>query len=285
MRIASVHQKGRAGLALLGAHGDLRALFSGERNYPGSLDEILAGGFDALADAGRCLRDAPTIDGEGLAYLPLLARPGKMICLGLNYAEHSQESGFAVPKYPTIFARFASSLVGHASPIMRPKVSVELDYEGELVAIIGKRGRNIPPSDALQHVVGYSIFNDASIRDFQRQTPQRTLGKNFDGTGSFGPWLVTADELPAGAAGLKIETRLNGAVVQSATTDDLIFGVPAIIAMLSVAMTLEPGDVIATGTPSGIGGARTPPLWMKAGDVCEVEIERIGVLRNQIEDQ
>src|SRR6185369_8269125 len=120
---------------------------------------------------------------------------------------------------------------------------------------------------------------------FQRQTPQWTLGKNFDGTGSFGPWLVTDDELPAGAAGLKIETRLNGAVVQSATTDDLIFGVPAIIAMLSVAMTLEPGDVIATGTPSGIGGARTPPLWMKAGDVCEVEIERIGVLRNQIEDQ
>src|SRR5262249_42458324 len=151
--------------------------------------------------------------------------------------------------------------------------------------IIGKAGRNIPPSEALEHVVGYSIFNDGSIRDFQHHTPQWTLGKNFDGTGSFGPWLVTADDLPRGAAGLKIETRLNGEVVQSANTNDLIFDVPSIVAMLSVAMTLEAGDVVVTGTPSGIGAARTPPLWMKASDICEVEIEGIGILRNTIRDQ
>jgi 2-keto-4-pentenoate hydratase/2-oxohepta-3-ene-1,7-dioic acid hydratase in catechol pathway len=189
-----------------------------------------------------------------------------------------------LPDYPTLFARFSSSLVAHEVPIIRPSESERLDYEGELVAVIGKTGRRIAKADALEHVAGYSIFNDASIRDFQLRTPQWTMGKNFDGTGAFGPVIVTADELPAGASGLEIETRLNGQVMQRASTDDLIFDVATLVSLISVGITLEPLDLIVTGTPSGVGAVRNPPVFMKAGDVCEVEIERIGVLRNKIAD-
>jgi len=203
----------------------------------------------------------------------------------LNYADHSAESGFKVPDYPTIFGRFASSLIGHNAPIVRPLVSEQLDYEGEFVAVIGKGGRNIPRERALDHVVAYSLFNDASIRDYQFKAPQWTVGKNFDDTGAFGPYLVTADELPPGCQGLRLETRLNGQVVQSASTNDLVFDIPTLVSILSEAFRWEPGDIIVTGTPSGVGLARKPPLWMKAGDVCEVELEGLGVLSNPVVDQ
>jgi 2-keto-4-pentenoate hydratase/2-oxohepta-3-ene-1,7-dioic acid hydratase in catechol pathway len=217
--------------------------------------------------------------------LPPLRRPEKVICVGLNYREHSAESGFNQPDYPTLFGRFNSSLIGDGAPIVRPRASIQLDFEGELVAIIGKPGRNIDGSDALDHVVGYSIFNDASVRDFQFKSPQWTVGKNFDGTGAFGPCLVTADELPPGGKGLRLQTRLNGEVVQDASTDDMVFDVATLITIISEAMTLNSGDVIVTGTPSGVGLSRKPPLFMRAGDFVEIEIEKIGVLSNPVTEE
>ena len=187
-----------------------------------------------------------------------------------------------IPEHPTLFARFPSNLIGAGEPILRPAESDQLDYEGELVAVIGKQGRRIAKTDALSHVFGYSIFNDGSIRDFQLRTSQWTMGKNFDGTGAFGPALVTADELPPGARGLKLKTRLNGQIMQSSSTDDLIFDVASLVSLISVGITLLPGDLIVTGTPSGVGAARKPPVFMKPGDVCEVEIERLGTLRNPV---
>jgi acylpyruvate hydrolase len=208
-----------------------------------------------------------------------------VICVGLNYREHSAESGFKQPDYPTLFGRFNSSLIGDGAPIVRPRASIQLDFEGELLAVIGKSGRNIAKADALDHVVGYSIFNDASIRDFQFKSPQWTVGKNFDDTGAFGPCLVTADEVPPGGKGLRLQTRLNGKVVQDASTDDMVFDVATLIAIISEAMTLQKGDIIVTGTPSGVGLSRKPPLFMRAGDVVDVEIERIGVLSNPIVEE
>ncbi|WP_276122464.1 fumarylacetoacetate hydrolase family protein [Pararhizobium qamdonense] len=227
----------------------------------------------------------PVIDLTEVELLPPISDPGKIICVGLNYSDHTDESGYKQPDHPTLFPRFASSLIGAGAPIIRPLISEALDFEGELVAVIGRGGRHIDKRDALEHVAGYSIFNDGSIRDFQHRTPQWTLGKNFDGTGAFGPIFVTADELPAGARGLRIETRLNGEVVQSSNTDKLIFDVATLVSTISEAITLEPGDVIVTGTPSGIGHARTPRLYMRAGDVVEVEIEGIGILTNPIVDE
>jgi 2-keto-4-pentenoate hydratase/2-oxohepta-3-ene-1,7-dioic acid hydratase in catechol pathway len=202
----------------------------------------------------------------------------------LNYLDHAAESEMKVPDFPTLFARFNTGLVGHGAALVRPHESDKFDYEGELVAVIGTGGRRIDKAKALDHVAGYSIFNDGSIRDFQLRTTQWTMGKNFDGTGPFGPVFVTADELPPGAKGLHLETRLNGETVQSASTDDLIFDVASLVSLISIGITLEPGDIIVTGTPSGVGAARKPPLFMKAGDVCEVEIEKIGALRNPVED-
>jgi 2-keto-4-pentenoate hydratase/2-oxohepta-3-ene-1,7-dioic acid hydratase in catechol pathway len=217
--------------------------------------------------------------------LPVIVQPGKIVCLGLNYADHAREGGHAVPDYPALFLRVTSSLVGHGGAILRPAASEMLDFEAELAVVIGKRGRHIKAGDAPNHVLGYTTFNDASVRDYQRRSSQWTAGKNFDATGALGPVLVTPDELPAGAAGLHIECRLNGKVMQSATTSDMIFDVPRTIEILSEIMTLEPGDVIATGTPPGVGHARKPPVWMRDGDVCEIEIEGIGILRNTVRDE
>ncbi|MEP9351412.1 fumarylacetoacetate hydrolase family protein [Xanthobacter sp. KR7-225] len=235
--------------------------------------------------AGALLGAAAPIDLEKSSALPILRRPGKIVCLGLNFRDHSAESGFSQPAYPTVFGRFSSSLVAHGEPIVRPTISEQLDYEGELAVVIGRGGRNIAPEDALDHVLGYSIFNDASVRDYQFKSPQWTVGKNFDGTGAFGPCLVTADELPHGCRGLRLQTRLNGVVVQDAMLDDMVFDVAAQISIVSRAMTLEPGDVFVAGTPSGVGLARTPPLWMKQGDVCEVEVTGIGILRNPVVEE
>src|SRR5271170_4888561 len=277
-------QAGRRGLALL--EGDVaRGLLDDDPNYPGDLVELLGREGSALADAARQLRAGEEIDLESIAYLPPFGRAGKLICLGINYIDHVKETRSDVPAHPTIFGRCASSLVGHKANIIRPKVSAQLDYEGELVAVIGKTGRHISESHALEHVVGYTIFNDATIRDFQVETPQWTVGKNFDGTGAMGPVFVTADEVPPGGSGLHIQTRLNDKVVQDAKTNEMIYGVAFTISFLSQAFTLSPGDVLIMGTPPGVGAARDPQLFMKPGDTVEVEIEGLGVLRNGIADE
>jgi 2-keto-4-pentenoate hydratase/2-oxohepta-3-ene-1,7-dioic acid hydratase in catechol pathway len=217
-----------------------------------------------------------------LRLLPALPNPGKIVCLGVNYHDHAKEGGNTVADYPALFLRCNSSLLAHGAPLQVPRISNKLDFEAELALVIGTRARHVAEADALRHVWAYSCFNDASLRDYQRKTTQWTIGKNFDGTGAFGPSLVTADELPPGCAGLHIESRLNGQVMQSATTSDMVFGVARTIALLSEAMTLEPGDVLVMGTPAGVGYARTPPVWMKAGDTIEIEIEGVGLLSNPV---
>lgn len=285
MRFATFSSEGRSGLAVAGPNGRFHGLQNGDANYPGSLNDLVRGGYAALDMAAVALEKGPPIDLDRVTLLPPLCSSAKIICVGLNYVDHSIESGFTPPDYPTIFTRFTSSLIGSGAPILRPKLSTQLDYEGEMVAVIGIGGRYIAESDALGHVIGYSIFNDASVRDYQRKSPQWTIGKNFDGTGAFGPYLVSSDELPPGGRGLHIQTRLNGVVVQDASTSDMIFSVARLISILSEAVTLSPGDIVVTGTPAGVGMARKPPLFMKHGDVCEVEIEGIGILRNTIEDE
>ncbi len=273
------------GLAAVAYGGDARGLTEGDAGFPGHLDALIAAGPDGLRAAYDTLRAGAVVDPEAVGVLPPFARPGKIICVGLNYADHSAESGFKQPDYPTLFGRFNSSMIGHGAPMIRPRVSEQLDYEGELVAVIGAGGRHIPRSAALGHVAGYTICNEGSVRDYQFKAPQWTMGKNFDGTGAFGPMFVTSDELPPGCKGLRLQTRLNGQVVQDTSTDDMVLDVETLVSIISEAITLEPGDLIVTGTPSGVGLAREPPLWMKPGDMCEVEIERIGILRNPIADE
>lgn len=288
MRFISVKHQGIEGTGLVtdstgGRNGtQARVAWAGTPAYPGSLGDLVKQGLAALQSAAGQLQACDVIGIAGLQLLAPVASPGKIICVGLNYADHSKESGFATPGYPAIFSRYASSLMGAGAPMLRPVVSDQLDYEGELAVVIGKRGRHITPERALDHVLGYAVFNDGSVRDFQTKSAQWTIGKNFDDTGAFGPELVTADELPPGAKGLNLQTRLNGQVVQNASTDDMIFDVATLVSLLSVAHALEPGDVIVSGTPAGVGLARKPPLWMKAGDVCEVEIEGVGLLRTPI---
>ena len=252
---------------------------------PGDLAQVLALGDNGRAALAKAAEGAPRLPLAGLTLLPPVTRPGKILCLGLNYAGHARETGQALPDFPVLFLRAATSLVGHGAPILRPKVSDLLDYEGEFAFVIGTRCRHVPREAALSVVAGYAPFNDGSVRDYQMKTPQWTIGKNFDDTGGFGPELVTADELPPGASGLRLVTRLNGEVMQDTNTDDLIFDVPVLIEMLSACMTLEPGDVVVTGTPSGVGGLRKPPVFMKPGDVVEVELEGTGVLSNPIEQE
>jgi acylpyruvate hydrolase len=283
MRFIAYKRNGTRGLAVADQAGRHWGL--DDSRTQGRLESALASGRDGLKDLAAALLNGEPIDPETVTFLPPLSSPNKIICVGLNYADHAAESNVQPPDYPTLFGRFSSSLIGHGAPIVRPNVSGALDCEGELVAVIGRGGRHITRSAALDHVAGYSIFNDGTIRDFQFRTPQWTMGKNFDGTGAFGPAFVTADELPSGAGGLKLETRLNGTVMQKASTSDLIFDVATLVALISVGITLLPGDVIVTGTPSGVGAARKPPVYMKPGDVCEIEIEGLGVLRNPIADE
>ena len=282
MRIVHFEKSGVPGIAAdegSGWHG----LTQRDGGFPGTLPELIAQGADLLR-IGRILGQSPAIDLNAVRLLPPVAVPPKILCVGVNYDDHLAESGLTKPAYPEIFARFATSLIAHQEPIRRPRESIALDYEAELAVVIGKPGRRISQEQALDHVAGYSLFNDASVRDFQLRTPQWTMGKNFDGTGSFGPWLVTPDAVPPGARGLRIQGRLNGRVMQDARTDQLIFSVPALIEMISVAMSLERGDVIITGTPGGVGAAHKPPVFMKPGDIFEVEIERLGVLTNPVQD-
>ncbi len=243
----------------------------------------------ALAEAGR---DAIEAAGDGAPRLaladvmlaPVVPNAGKILCVGHNYESHRVETGRDRTEHPSIFTRFADSQVAHGQPIRRPKVSTMLDYEGELAVVIGKPGRAIAEADALAHVAGYACYNDASVRDWQWHTKQFTPGKTFPGTGGFGPWLVTADEI-ADPAALSITTRLNGQVMQSQPTAEMIFPIPVIIAYISAFTPLAPGDVIVTGTPGGVGARRQPPVWMKAGDTVEVDIPGVGLLINPIEDE
>lgn len=284
MRFVSFCMGNESGLAVE-VGGQLRGSLKSSAKHPTELGALIALGDDELRRVGEGLANAPVVDPASIAYLPPIANPAKIICVGLNYADHTRESPYEQPDYPTLFPRFATSLIGHGQPLVRPLVSDSLDFEGEMVAVIGRGGRHISRARALEHIAGYSIFNDGSVREYQFKSPQWTVGKNFDGTGAFGPVFVTSDELPAGGRGLRLETRLNGGVVQSATTDDMLFDVAEVIAVVSEAITLEPGDVIVTGTPAGIGWARTPRLLMRHGDVCEVEIEGIGLLRNPVIDE
>ncbi|HEX8601435.1 MAG TPA: fumarylacetoacetate hydrolase family protein [Pseudoduganella sp.] len=250
--------------------------------------KALQSGIDLLAAARRAIELAAPADRLPLAgarLAPVVPEPGKTVCLGLNYYDHAAESGREKPVYPWFFLRSTTSLLGHGEDAERPRVSEKLDYEAELAVVIGKRGRHVSKEDALDYVFGYAAFNDISVRDYQKRTPQWTIGKNFDRTGAFGPVLVSADELPPGGAGLRIQSRLNGQVMQDANTRDMIWDVAETIALLSECVTLEPGDVIAMGTPAGVGQSRVPPVWMKDGDTIEVEIEGVGLLVNTIRDE
>jgi 2-keto-4-pentenoate hydratase/2-oxohepta-3-ene-1,7-dioic acid hydratase in catechol pathway len=239
--------------------------------------------------AGSGLAEAQSLSKEGrvdakladVTFLPVIRNPGKIICIGHNYEEHRIETQREKSAYPTVFLRLADSLTGHERPLLCPHESKDFDYEGEIAIVIGKPGRRIPEADAWQHIAGYSCFNDASVRDWQRHTSQFTPGKNFAETGAFGPWMVTADELPPDTL-FSLTTRLNGQVMQKASTDMLIFSFPRLIAYCSTFIPLAVGDVIVTGTPGGVGSRRTPPIFMKPGDVVEVDVDRIGVLRNVV---
>ena len=252
--------------------GDWPAIFAA-----GALDRVA----EAVADAGP---EALVPAAEATLMVPI-PRPPKILCIGLNYRTHAEETGMEIPDYPIIFTRYPTSLTAHDAPLLRPAASHQLDFEAELVAVIGTAGRHISKERALDHVAGYSICNEGSVRDFQFKSSQWAMGKNFDRSGSFGPEIVTADELPPGAVGLYVRSRLNGELMQDGNTDDLIFDIATLVSEISEVMTLEPGDVIITGTPFGVGFVRKPPLFMKAGDVCEIEIEGIGILRNNVIDE
>ena len=257
-------------------------------DLPGDLPALLAGGDDAMAHAKSAIDGASgdaVRSAEGLTYHPTIWNPGKIICVGLNYAAHAAEAQSdtsTVQDYPSLFLRVTTTLVGHEQALVVPKASSNLDYEAEMVAVIGKSGSGVSKADALEHVAGYSVFNEGSVRDYQFKSSQWTSGKNFDATGGFGPDFVSADEVPAGGKGLRIQTRLNGETMQDANTATMIFDIPTLIEIITEVMTLHPGDVIVTGTPEGVGFARTPPVWMKPGDVCEIDLEGVGVLRNTI---
>ncbi len=235
----------------------------------------------ALADVAAACGDRADLPLAGLHYLPPVTQPEKILCVGLNYKAHQEETGRGGEAYPTIFARFANAQVGHDQPMVRPHESATLDFEGEIAIVIGRAGRRIARADAMSYIAGYSIYNDGSVREYQRQTSQFTPGKNFMATGGFGPWLMTPDEV-GDPQRLELTTRLNGTVMQHATSDLMVFDFAAIIAYCSIFTELAPGDVLVTGTPGGVGAARKPPVFMDAGDVVEIEVKPIGVLRNPV---
>ncbi len=267
---------------------DLQAV---DANLPGDLGEVLRrsnGDLKALADLAKKAPASARRPLAGLKFGFPVAKPGKIICLGLNYLDHVKEGPQKdnIPKFQSIFFRVQTSLTPHLQPLMRPIKSIQLDYEAEMVVVIGKRAKHLTMDNATDCVAGYTCANEGSVREYQRHTTQWGMGKNFDRTGSIGPWMVTADELPRGGKGLKIESRLNGKTMQSSNTDLLMFPVAESLVYLTEGMTLEPGDILLTGTPSGVGHARKPePVWMKPGDTIEVEVEGIGVLSNPIEDE
>jgi 2-keto-4-pentenoate hydratase/2-oxohepta-3-ene-1,7-dioic acid hydratase in catechol pathway len=277
MKLCSFDHDAGAGWGVL-VEGGIAQL-SAASPWP-TLEAALAA--DALGQLEPWIAQAPRLALAAVTWRPPL--PGaavRYLCIGVNYRDHAGEMGRTLPEYPTVFIRFASSLVGHDVPVVAPRASSSFDYEGELAVVIGRPGRRIPAARVLEHVAGYACFGDHSVRDYQRHTSQFTPGKNFDRSGAFGPWIVTRDEIPDPAA-LVLETRVNGSLRQSASVSELIFDVPAIIAYLSEVMELRPGDVIATGTPAGVAAARGPEFYLRPGDVVEVSISGLGALRNEV---
>ena len=248
-----------------------------------TLKAAIAGGLLGEA-AERAAGQEPSAALADVSLLPVIPDPEKIVCVGLNYKSHIEETGRSDSDYPVLFTRWADTQVGHGAPMIRPVNSTDYDYEGELAVVIGSQARHVSEADALGHIAGYSCYNDGSMRDWQRHTHQYTPGKNFAGTGAFGPWMVTADEIPDPST-LHLKTRLNGQEVQNSKTELLIFTVPFLIEYISGFTTLAPGDVIVTGTPGGVGFKRNPPLYMKDGDTVEVDIDAIGVLSNPIRDE
>jgi 2-keto-4-pentenoate hydratase/2-oxohepta-3-ene-1,7-dioic acid hydratase in catechol pathway len=285
MKLVSYAREGRPfyGAVIRAASGDGIVDLSAPlgARYP-DLKALLAGG--AVDEAGELAAGrGPDVLLADVTLLPVIPDPGKIWCCGLNYHEHVQETNREVTEQPTFFLRVPASQVGHGQPMVRPRESTQFDYEAEIAVVIGRGGRRIREADAASHVAGYACYNDGSVRDWQRHTSQWVPGKNFWRTGGFGPWLVTADEIPFGTP-MTLSTRLNGQEMQRATTDMMIHSIARQIAYVSTIAPLEPGDVIVTGTPGGVGARRQPPVWMKAGDVVEIEVDRIGVLRNPIAD-
>jgi len=277
MRVVSFEAQGTTSFGLVVAGG---VVDCGKRIGDGDLRSVLAkGGIDRLARHQAAPADHAL---DEIRFLPVVPNPAaKFLCIGLNYRPHMLEMGREPPTHPVVFTRFASSLVGHEEPLQKPDVSEQLDFEGELAVIIGRNARHVRRGTALDYVAGYSCFNDGSVRDFQRHSGQFTPGKNFVASGSFGPWLVTRDEIPDPSA-LDLKTRLNGEIVQSESTGELIFGIAELIEYISTWTELVPGDVIVTGTPGGVGAGRKPPLWMRPGDRVEVEITGLGCLGNPV---
>ena len=248
--------------------------------YPHLKSLIAAGAYAALT-ADKTGKSYPL---ESIRFLPVIPNPDKIICVGVNYRPHIEEMGRKVPEHPVVFVRFPGSLVGHQQKIIRPQASEEYDFEGELAIVIGKKARHVSRQDAFNYIAGYSCFMDGSVRDWQKHTMQFTAGKNFPASGAAGPWLVTRDEVPVPAA-LQLTTRVNGEIMQQGAGSDLLFDIPHLIEYCSTFTELLPGDVIATGTPGGVGAARTPPAWLKNGDIVEVDIKGVGVLRNTVVDE
>ena len=278
MRLTSFERAGKQSYGAVVADGivdlsdraaDLRAL-------------LARGALDGLRDGLKGVQ--PDFGFDGVTFLPVIPNPDKILCVGLNYETHRAETGRPATEHPAIFSRFADTQVGHRQPILRPRVSSQLDYEGELAVIIGRAGRYIPEAEALGHIAGYACYNDVTVRDWQRHTPQFTPGKNFPATGAFGPWLVTADEAGDPRA-LQLTTRLNGKVVQQARIGEMIFPIERLVAYVSSFTPLRPGDVLCTGTPGGVGFKRQPPLFMAPGDLVEVELSGIGLLANRVQDE
>lgn len=281
MKYASYRKDGENGFGA--AVGDGVVALKGKIGGAASLAELLE--QDGLAEAaGYASGRAPDIALSEIAFLPVIPQPSKVICVGLNYLAHAKEADRGIGEHPVIFHRFADSLIGHREALLRPRVSERHDYEGELAVIIGKGGRHIPPERAMEHVAGYACFNDSSIRDWQFHTGQYGMGKNFLATGGFGPWMVTADEIPDWRA-LTLETWLNGERMQQGALKDLAFDIPSLIAYVSKALPWRPGDILVTGTPSGVGFARKPPIFLKPGDKVEVRIPGVGVLENPVRSE
>ena len=281
MKLASFHAETGVTWGILETAGVRLAPPSLRKRFP-DLRSVLAAG--ALPDIRSMLGAAALRSQSTLAFASLIPNPARILCVGINYREHIREMGWETPEYPTLFTRFPDSLVGHGEAIVRPRVSSQFDYEGELAIVIGKPARYVRAAEALEYVAGYTCFLDGSVRDWQRHTTQFIPGKNFPASGGCGPWLVTTDEIPDPAR-LQLMTRVNGEVLQSAPVSDLCFNVPRIIEYCSSFCLLNPGDIIATGTPSGVGAARTPPRWLVAGDVVEVEISGVGILQHHVVEE
>jgi 2-keto-4-pentenoate hydratase/2-oxohepta-3-ene-1,7-dioic acid hydratase in catechol pathway len=284
MKIVSyLDAAGAASLGVMSDHARFVSLHRVAPRLPRTLRSLLEmdGGLERARESIEAERPEPDGSIEDVTLLPVVPDPPAIWCVGVNYLEHRQETGRSETQHPTMFLRIAASQVGHREPIVRPKASDKLDYEGELAVVIGRPGRHIPESRALSHVAGYACYNDGSVRDYQRHTSQFGPGKNFEGTGAFGPWLVTADELPDPYA-QALTTRLNGEIVQQASIGSMLFRIEQVLHYLSTAYTLRPGDVISTGTPGGVGSKRSPPRFLVPGDTVEVEVTGVGVLSNPV---